>query len=154
MCATAFSGGRRLQRSERFLDHASQPDVFGPIVLDGRPKHPGVDLVVLAGQGLFRRLVHVHELDRLALDEAEAQAALNPQARAAFALLGPDGDALLRQFTASSGTPAQVRARIEQYIADGRSDYLVLQLPTGDMTMEEAKRSLQLFIDEVMPNFV
>jgi hypothetical protein len=29
-----------------------------------------------------------------------------------------------------------------------------LQLPTGDMTYEEAKGSLQLFIDEVMPHFV
>ena len=90
----------------------------------------------------------------LALDEEEAEAALNPQAQAAFALVGPGGDALLPQFTASSGTPAQVRARIEQYIADGRCDYLVLQLPTGDMTMEEARASIQLFIDEVMPNFV
>ncbi len=39
-------------------------------------------------------------------------------------------------------------------MADGRCDYLVLQLPTGDMTFEEAKGSLQLFIDEVMPDFV
>jgi alkanesulfonate monooxygenase SsuD/methylene tetrahydromethanopterin reductase-like flavin-dependent oxidoreductase (luciferase family) len=105
-------------------------------------------------KGLFRRLVHVHELDRLALTEDEARAALNPQAQAAFALVGPGGDKLLPQFTASSGTPAQVRARIEQYIADGRCDYLVLQLPTGDITMEEARASIQLFIDEVMPNFV
>ena len=106
------------------------------------------------GKGSSAGSPHVHKLDRLALDEAEAEAALNPQARAAFALLGPDGDALLPQFTAGSGTPAQVTARIEQYVVDGRCDYLVLQLPTGDMTLEEAKGSLRLFIDEVMPDFV
>ena len=43
---------------------------------------------------------------------------------------------------------------VEQHVADGRCDYLVLQLPTGDMTYEEAKGSLQLFIEEVMPHFV
>ncbi len=63
-------------------------------------------------------------------------------------------DALLPQFTASSGTPAQARARIEQLVADGRCDYLVLQLHTGDMTFDEAKKSLELFIGEVMPHFV
>ena len=89
-----------------------------------------------------------------ALDDAEAEAALNPQAHAALALIGPGGDALLPEFTAASGTPAQARARVEQHVADGRCDYLVLQLPTGDMTFEEAKGSLQLFIDEVMPDFV
>ena len=105
-------------------------------------------------KGLFKRIARVHELDRLALDDAEAEAALNPQAHAALALIGPGGDALLPDFTAASGTPAQARARVEQHVVDGRCDYLVLQLPTGDMTFEEAKGSLQLFIDEVMPDFV
>jgi hypothetical protein len=81
----------------------------------------------ISRRGLFRRIVEVHKLDRLALDEAEA--AINPQARAAL-------------------------AHIDQHVADGRCDYLVLQLPTGDMTLEEARGSLQLFIDEVMPGFV
>ncbi|HTN80940.1 MAG TPA: hypothetical protein VMK16_14790, partial [Acidimicrobiales bacterium] len=84
----------------------------------------------------------------------EAEAALNPLARGAFALMGPDGDALLPELTVSSGTPAHVRSVIDSYAADGRSDYLVLQLPTGDMTFDEAASSIRLFIDEVMPYFV
>jgi alkanesulfonate monooxygenase SsuD/methylene tetrahydromethanopterin reductase-like flavin-dependent oxidoreductase (luciferase family) len=53
--------------------------------------------------------------------------------------------------TANSGTPEQVIERLTEYFAEGRSDYLVLQVPTGDMTFEEAKASLELFIDKVMP---
>ena len=112
------------------------------------------DIAARGWKGLMRRIVEVHKLDRLALDEVEAEAALNPLARGAMALTGPGGDALLPEFTASSGTPAHVRAVLEQYVADGRCDYLVLQLPTGDMTFDEAMKSLRLFVDEVMPAFV
>jgi len=102
-------------------------------------------------QGLMRRVVHVHTFDRLALSEHDAEAALNPLARGAQALLADGGDKLLPMLTANSGTPAQVVERLRAYIAEGRSDYLVLQIPTGDMTFAEARDSLQLFIDEVMP---
>jgi alkanesulfonate monooxygenase SsuD/methylene tetrahydromethanopterin reductase-like flavin-dependent oxidoreductase (luciferase family) len=105
-------------------------------------------------KGLMRRIAHAHTLDRLALDEHGAEAALNPLAHAAQALMRPGGDGMLQALTANSGTPAQVRDRLAAYIAEGRSDYIILQLPTGDMTFEESKRTLELFIDEVMPALV
>ena len=76
---------------------------------------------------------------------------MNPLARGAQALMAPGGDALLPMLTANSGTPAQVRERLQQYLATGLCDYIVLQLPTGDMTFEESQQSLRLFIAEVMP---
>lgn len=102
-------------------------------------------------KGLMRRIVQVHANDRLALDEQQAEAAMNPLARGAAALMAPGGDALLPTLTANSGTPAQVRERLRAYANTGLCDTLVLQLPTGDMAFEESRRTLQLFIDEVMP---
>ncbi len=49
------------------------------------------------------------------------------------------------------GSPDTVREYFTQYAAEGNVDYLVTALPFGDMTHEEAMRSLRLFIDEVMP---
>ena len=102
-------------------------------------------------KGLMRRIVHVHTFDALALGEEGAEAALNPLARGAQAISGPDGDALLPALVANSGTPEQVRERMKSYISEGKSDYIVLQLPTGDMTFEESRRTLELFISEVKP---
>ena len=102
-------------------------------------------------KGLMRRIMQVHANDRLALSEEQAEAAMNPLARGAQALMAPGGDAMLPMLTANSGTPDQVRERLQAYLATGLCDYVVLQLPTGDMTFEESKRSLRLFIDEVMP---
>ena len=105
-------------------------------------------------KGLMRRIVAVHDLDRLALSAEEAEAALSPLARAGQALLSPGGDAILDQLTAMSGTPDHVAGALKEVLAQGRSDYLVLQVPTGDMTFEEARLTLRLFIDEVMPQLV
>jgi alkanesulfonate monooxygenase SsuD/methylene tetrahydromethanopterin reductase-like flavin-dependent oxidoreductase (luciferase family) len=104
-------------------------------------------------KGLMRRIVQVHTFDRMVLDEFQAEAALNPLGRGAQALMAPGGDAMLPMLTANSGTPEQVIDRLAEYFAEGRSDYLVIQLPTGDITFAEAKSSLELFIDHVMPAF-
>ncbi len=124
------------------------------MIVVSRDEGAAKDIAARGWKGLMRRIVDTHTLDRLALDEDQAEAALNPLARGAFALMGPDGDALLPELTATSGTPGHVRSVVERYAAEGRSDYLVLQLPTGDMTFEEATSSIRLFIDEVMPHFV
>ena len=39
-------------------------------------------------------------------------------------------------------------------MAEGMCEYIVLQVPTGDMTFAEARRSLELFTDRVMPALV
>jgi alkanesulfonate monooxygenase SsuD/methylene tetrahydromethanopterin reductase-like flavin-dependent oxidoreductase (luciferase family) len=49
------------------------------------------------------------------------------------------------------GSPDTVREYFTQYAGEGNIDYLVTAFPFGDMTHEEAMRSLRLFIDEVMP---
>lgn len=105
-------------------------------------------------KGLMRRILAVHDLDRLALSAEEAEAALNPLARAGQALLSPGGEAALEHLTALSGTPSHVAGALKGLLAQGRSDYLVLQIPTGDMTFAEARQTLRLFIDEVMPQLV
>jgi alkanesulfonate monooxygenase SsuD/methylene tetrahydromethanopterin reductase-like flavin-dependent oxidoreductase (luciferase family) len=102
-------------------------------------------------KGLMRRIVNVHTFDSLVLDEHDCEAALNPLARGAQALMAPGGDAMLPMMTKNSGTPAQVAEFLQGYLEQGLSDYIVLQLPTGDMTFLEAQRSLELFITEVIP---
>ena len=42
--------------------------------------------------------------------------------------------------TAGSGTVAQVTDVLQAMLADGRTDYVILQLPTGDMTYAESRR--------------
>ena len=74
--------------------------------------------------------------------------------RFAIAIMAPGGEAILDEITQNSGTASQVRDHLVETYADGRTDYLVLQLPTGDMTFDEAKRTLEVFIDEVMPALV
>ena len=49
------------------------------------------------------------------------------------------------------GSPDTVREYFKEYVGEGNIDYLMTALPFGDMTHEEATRSLRLFIDEVMP---
>lgn len=106
-------------------------------------------------RGLMRRVVEVHTFDRLALDEFEAEAALNPLARGAQALLAPGGEAaLMPALTANSGTASHVTERLQAVLAEGRSDYIILQLPTGDMTYAESRSTLETFIEQVAPALV
>jgi alkanesulfonate monooxygenase SsuD/methylene tetrahydromethanopterin reductase-like flavin-dependent oxidoreductase (luciferase family) len=102
-------------------------------------------------RGLFRRIVHVHTFDALALGADGAAAALTEPARRAHALVERDDPAAFEAMAVAAGTPDQVRDRMSEYLEQGLSDYLVLQVPTGDMTFDETTRSLRLFIDEVMP---
>jgi alkanesulfonate monooxygenase SsuD/methylene tetrahydromethanopterin reductase-like flavin-dependent oxidoreductase (luciferase family) len=50
-----------------------------------------------------------------------------------------------------AGSPDTVREYFEQYVSEGAVNYIIVNMPFGDMTMDEANRSLDLFIDEVMP---
>lgn len=109
------------------------------------------DIAARGTVGLMRRVVNVHTFDQLTLDPMQAEAALNPLARHAQAVVAPGGERMLPELTKHSGTPAQVLEHLQEAFANGRSDYLVLQLPTGDMTFPEARRTLELFINEVMP---
>src|SRR5512139_2079080 len=54
---------------------------------------------------------------------------------------------------AFAGSPQSVRAWIEQAQEEAGVDYMALELVFGDMTNEEATRSIELFAKEVMPAF-
>jgi len=62
---------------------------------------------------------------------------------------------VLRASTATliTGTPATVRARIEQEMEQSGANYFVARFAYGDLTHEESARSLELFANEVMPHF-
>jgi alkanesulfonate monooxygenase SsuD/methylene tetrahydromethanopterin reductase-like flavin-dependent oxidoreductase (luciferase family) len=49
------------------------------------------------------------------------------------------------------GSPETVRDHFVAYAAEGQANYIVINAPFGDMTMEEADRTLDLFTSEVMP---
>ena len=93
--------------------------------------------------GLMRRTHNVHKFDHLVLSEEECDAALNP----------------LRNITAhmedairfGAGTAAQIADRFAAVLTPGLTDYIVLQIPVGDMTLEEAKHTMDVFCSEVKP---
>jgi alkanesulfonate monooxygenase SsuD/methylene tetrahydromethanopterin reductase-like flavin-dependent oxidoreductase (luciferase family) len=55
--------------------------------------------------------------------------------------------------TAIAGTPATVRARIEEDLEVSGAGYCALRFAYGNLTHEESVRSLELFTSEVMPHF-
>ncbi len=52
---------------------------------------------------------------------------------------------------AGAGTPDQIAERLAEILEPGLTDHIVFQIPSGDMTMDEAKRTLELFVTEVKP---
>jgi alkanesulfonate monooxygenase SsuD/methylene tetrahydromethanopterin reductase-like flavin-dependent oxidoreductase (luciferase family) len=52
-----------------------------------------------------------------------------------------------------AGTPATVRARIEQELDESGANYFAARFAYGDLTHQESVRSLELFTREVMPHF-
>jgi alkanesulfonate monooxygenase SsuD/methylene tetrahydromethanopterin reductase-like flavin-dependent oxidoreductase (luciferase family) len=52
-----------------------------------------------------------------------------------------------------AGTPATVRAKIEEQLDQSGANYFVARFAYGELTHEESVRSLELFRDEVMPHF-
>jgi alkanesulfonate monooxygenase SsuD/methylene tetrahydromethanopterin reductase-like flavin-dependent oxidoreductase (luciferase family) len=55
--------------------------------------------------------------------------------------------------TLIAGTPATVRARIEEELTVSGANYFVARFAYGNLTHEESARSLELFTSEVMPHF-
>ena len=93
--------------------------------------------------GLTRRAHAAHRYDHLVLPEEECDAALAP--------LRGILSHLEEAVAAGAGTPDQIAERFAAILETGLTDYIVLQLPTGDMTFDEARRSLELFISDVKP---
>jgi alkanesulfonate monooxygenase SsuD/methylene tetrahydromethanopterin reductase-like flavin-dependent oxidoreductase (luciferase family) len=49
------------------------------------------------------------------------------------------------------GSAPTVRDWFVAYAAEGNANYLVINVPFGDMSQDEARRTLDAFIAEVMP---
>jgi alkanesulfonate monooxygenase SsuD/methylene tetrahydromethanopterin reductase-like flavin-dependent oxidoreductase (luciferase family) len=123
---------------------------------DGRPRvgctmllaiapteREALDVARRGMDGLTRRAHNVHRYDHLVLPDDECEAALAPLR----AILAHHEDAI----AAGAGTPDQIAERFAAILETGFTDYIVLQLPTGDMTFDEAKRTLELFVTDVKP---
>ena len=94
--------------------------------------------------GLVRRTHAVHRWDVELLGEEGADAALGPLRK----ILGSIDHAI----QLGAGTAEQIRDRFAAILAEGLTDYIVLQIPTGDMTLDEAKRTIDLFATKVKPD--
>lgn len=67
--------------------------------------------------------------------------------------LPPEWDAAEAMGHGCAGSPATVRAFVTREAADGGITYFVSALAFGDLTLEAATRSAELFAAEVMPAF-
>jgi alkanesulfonate monooxygenase SsuD/methylene tetrahydromethanopterin reductase-like flavin-dependent oxidoreductase (luciferase family) len=94
-------------------------------------------------EGLVRRTQNAHRFDPLVVSDEDCYAAQGPL-RAIHANME-----LAIQFGA--GTPGQIAERVAALLDDGMADYICFMFPTGDMNYDEAKRTLELFVTEVMP---
>ncbi len=102
-----------------------------------------LDVVRRTMGGLMRRTQNVHKFDHLVLSDEECDAALGPLRNIMSHM-----EAAI-QFGA--GTAEQIKDRFAAVLEPGLTDYIVLQLPAGDMTLDEAKRTMDLFCSEVKP---
>ena len=102
-----------------------------------------LDIVRRGMDGLMRRTHNVHKYDHLVLPDDECDAALGPLRR----IMAHIEDAI----HAGAGTAEQIKDRFAGILEPGLTDYIVLQLPTGDMTLDEAKRTMDVFCSDVKP---
>ncbi len=101
------------------------------------------DQVTRAMTGLMRRTHAVHDWDVELIGEDAAYDALAALRRVMSAMDSKIED--------GHGTPSKIIDRFGKLIDDGMVDQIVLQTPTGDITIEEANATLELFISEVQP---
>lgn len=50
------------------------------------------------------------------------------------------------------GDPDEVKVRLAQDLEESGANYLISRFAFGDLTYEESARSLDLFVQEVMPS--
>jgi alkanesulfonate monooxygenase SsuD/methylene tetrahydromethanopterin reductase-like flavin-dependent oxidoreductase (luciferase family) len=93
--------------------------------------------------GLGRRTTSAHRFDD-AVISADERAEVMAPLRTILA-------GLEMSIGLGAGTPAQITERFAGFLSSGMVDRVVLMLPTGDMTLDEARRSLDLFVEHVKP---
>ncbi len=65
-----------------------------------------------------------------------------------------DFDTAVQRERFFAGSPQRMKEYLEQYASESNCNYFVSSFQWGDLTHEEASRSLELFTSEVMPHFV
>jgi len=93
--------------------------------------------------GLVRRTKAVHTRDHLILSQADCERAIGPL----NAILAHIEETV----TAGAGVPEQIVERLAAVLEGGLVDHIAIQVPTGDMTYDEARRTVELFAAEVKP---
>jgi alkanesulfonate monooxygenase SsuD/methylene tetrahydromethanopterin reductase-like flavin-dependent oxidoreductase (luciferase family) len=122
----------------------SQPRVGCTMVLAIAPtENEALEISRRGMDGLVRRAHAVHENDRLIMSPEDCETALGPL----HAILAHVEHAV----AAGSGTVDQIVERFAAMLEPGLIEHVDLQLPTGDMTFEEARRTFELFAAEVKP---
>ena len=122
----------------------SKPRVGCTMVLAIAPtEEEALDISRRGMTGLVRRAHNVHKHDHLVLPDDECDAALDPLR----GIMAHMEDAI----HAGAGTAEQIKERFAGILAPGLTDYIVLQIPVGDMTLAEAKRTMDVFCSDVKP---
>ena len=93
--------------------------------------------------GLIRSTRKIHSYDHLVLSQADCARAIAPLE----AILA----GIERTVAAGAGVPEQILERFSALLETGLVDHISLQVPTGDMTYDEARRTVELFATEVKP---
>ena len=128
----------------RFDGPGDEPTVGCTMVIAiDRDENVARDVMTRGMDGLTRRTHLVHQWDAEVLGDAAADAALEPLRR----ILSRKQAVIDNGY----GTPEKLVDRLGAIFADGRIDHFVIQVPTGDMTFDEAKRTLDLFCTDVQP---
>lgn len=128
----------------RFDGPDSKPKVGCAMVLAIAPtEDEALDISKRGMEGLLRRAHNVHKHDHLVLPPEECEAALGPLNH----ILEHYEDAM----RAGAGTADQITERLGAFLSQGLIDHVAFQIPTGDMTMDEAKRTVDVFVTEVKP---
>lgn len=105
--------------------------------------------IAMRGQaGLGRRVREAHEYDQRVIPPDELEAALGTRR---FLQGRRPQDVALPGRRLAAGTVEMVRDNYVEYAEEGNCDYVLLQVPTGDMTHLEAMHTLERFCEEVLP---
>jgi len=66
---------------------------------------------------------------------------------------GIGGDGRGAGFSVMAGAPDTIRAYMDEYVATG-ANYCVCSFQWGNLAHAQAMRSIELFVDKVMPHYV
>jgi alkanesulfonate monooxygenase SsuD/methylene tetrahydromethanopterin reductase-like flavin-dependent oxidoreductase (luciferase family) len=65
---------------------------------------------------------------------------------------GIGGDGRGAGFSVIAGTPDSIRTYMDEYVATG-ANYFVCSFQWGGLTHDQARRSIDLFVEQIMPHY-